>query len=50
MTPKIPKNKTFKQIKKSHKEASNQKSSENKVQLELKNINNDTLKNFKNSK
>ena len=37
-------------MKKSYKEASNQKSSENKLYLELKNINNNIFENFKNSK
>ena len=50
MTPKTPKNKKFKRFKMSCKEASNQKSSENKLQSELKNIKNDIFGNFKNSK
>ena len=44
MTPKTPKVKQFNKIKKSYKEASNKKKSENMVQLELKNINNDIFK------
>ena len=40
MTPKTFKNQKIKKIKNFYKETSNQKSSENKLQLELKNINN----------
>ena len=50
MTPKTPKNKKVKHFKKSLKEASNQRSLENLLKLELNNIKNDISENFKNSK
>ena len=45
---KHPKTKNSKNIKKSCKEASNQKWSENKLKSELKNVKNDISENFKN--
>jgi len=50
MTPKTAQNQKVKNFKKLLKEASNQKSLENKQFLELKNIKNDIFENFKNSK
>ena len=49
MTTNIQKPK-IKKIKMSCKEASNKKSSEKKLQLELKNIKNDIFENYKHSK
>jgi len=49
-TPKTPKNQKFKTFKMSCKETSKEKSSENKLYLELKNINNVFFENIKNSK
>ena len=50
MTPKTPKNQKVKHFKKLLQEASNQKSLEKKLQLELKNIKIDIFENFKNLK
>ena len=44
ITPKLPRNQKIKKIKLTCKEASNETSSENKLQLELKNIKNDIFK------